>query len=213
MRVASGKGDGEPPALISESTCDGMAQGAPGLPFSSRVNSPFIRPIAHFFHREAIPRVYRARIRIPIHLFSHAVTCHLKAWTPTFDSDSGITNSRNPRGLAPTRRALPINQFLKISESPILASAQLKDSLLRSRRRSSLFATSIRVAPRAILRSSHCYANCPDGEVPRADSKSSALSPRRTDKPGWGRKRFDKPDTHPHDMREFGHHRNSERFR
>ena len=41
MGVASGKGDGEPPALISESTCGGVAQGTPGPPFSSRVNSPF----------------------------------------------------------------------------------------------------------------------------------------------------------------------------
>ena len=120
-----------------------------------------------------------AHILFP-HLYPCAVTCNLKGLILKFNFLSRFIDIRRSLLAGATRR----------TESPILTPVQLKDSLYANNRRSLPLATSLSAASRAIMRSRHCCANCPDNEVSCAKSSSQR---KHRGRPGRSQKQVDRP--------------------
>ena len=130
--------------------------------------------------------IRRPQSRIPFH-FAHILTIHVFPYAVPFYF-AGLTlkvnysarsiNVQNLCRASPTRRALAVRHLTNSAGFLTFTSAHLNALLFADTRRNFHFDPPFWAASCAIIRNSHCCANCPGNEVSYGKSESSSLPPR-----------------------------------
>ena len=123
-----------------------------------------------------------------IHSFAHAISCHLKGRTLVSRGHSRLINIKDTCSSSPFLAPLPIRRFLREGRVSNFGIGAIKGCVVRQKASEFAVRTSFNTAARAIMRSFHCCANCPEtqGFCTKRESspwlshlcKSSGLGPK-----------------------------------